>query len=148
MGVTHRNTFVGLSIAFLATAALAWAQVSGQESRESGGAVYELRTYTTHPGRLEALHARFRDHTMRLFEKHEIQNVTYWTPLREDGSAGEETLVYVLKHKSLEAARRSWQGFRNDPEWQTAKAASEADGPIVKKVESVYLKPTDYSPHR
>lgn len=103
--------------------------------------VYELRTYTTLPGRLPALHARFRDHTMKLFEKHGMKNVIYWTP--DDKP---ETLVYVISHKSKDAAKKSWDAFRNDPEWIKARDASEKDGKIVEKVESVYLNTTDYSP--
>lgn len=103
--------------------------------------LYELRTYTTAPGRLPALHRRFADHTMRLFEKHGMRNVMYWTPTDK-----ENTLVYVIAHKSEAAAKKSWDGFRNDPEWKKAYAASKADGPIVTKVVSQYLTPTEYSP--
>lgn len=103
--------------------------------------VYELRTYTTHPGRLPALHKRFRDHTMRIFKKHGMTNVMYWTPVDK-----EDTLVYVLKHDSREAAKKSWAGFRKDPDWQKAYKASQEDGKIVMKVQSVFLKTTDYSP--
>lgn len=103
--------------------------------------VYELRTYTTHPGKLEALHARFRDHTMKIFEKHGMTNVMYWTP-----EGKENTLVYLLAHDSKEAAAKSWAGFRNDPEWKKAFAASRENGPLVMKVEKTYLSPTDFSP--
>jgi hypothetical protein len=122
--------------------------VLAQENRQvnDDSPVYELRTYTTHPGRLEALHKRFRDHTMKLFEKHGMENVIYWTPLEEDGSPSDDTLIYVLRHKSRSDASRSWQAFRQDPGWQDARRKSEEDGPIVQKVVSVFLKPTDYSP--
>lgn len=115
-------------------------QMSYAEDKDT--TVYELRTYTTHPGRLPALNKRFRDHTMKLFEKHGMTNVMYWTPVDK-----ENTLIYILKHESPEAAKKSWAGFRGDEEWAKAKAASEADGPIVQKVESVYMKTTDYSPN-
>jgi hypothetical protein len=108
--------------------------------------VFEVRTYTTHDGRLDALHARFRNHTMRLFEKHGMTNVAYWTP--EDPALASRTLVYVLAHQSREAAKRSWDAFRNDPEWQKVKADSEADGPIIVRLESVFGEATDYSPLR
>ena len=131
----------------LVVCAAPWSVSSGQDAEESGEndseVVYELRTYTTHPGRLDALHKRFREHTMRLFEKHGMKNVIYWTPVDK-----ENTLVYVLQHKSLEDAKRSWQAFREDPRWQEARAASEKDGPIVMKIESQYLKPTEYSPRK
>jgi hypothetical protein len=108
--------------------------------------VFEVRTYTTHEGRLDALHARFRTHTMRLFEKHGMTNVAYWTP--DDARLAGNTLVYVLAHPSREAARRSWDAFRQDPEWIRVKAESEANGPIVSRVESVFGNATDYSPVR
>jgi uncharacterized protein (DUF1330 family) len=110
------------------------------------GPVYELRTYHASPGKLDALNARFREHTCKLFEKHGMTNVAYFTPADED--QGRETgLIYLLKHDSLEAAKASWQAFRDDPEWQSVKAASEKDGvPLAAKVESIYLDATDYSP--
>ncbi len=111
--------------------------------RAEEGKVYELRTYTTHPGKLEALHARFRDHTMKIFEKHGMTNVMYWTP---EGS--EDTLVYLLAHDSKAAAEKSWAGFRKDPDWQKAYKASKVDGPLVKKVERVYMSTTSFSPKK
>ena len=108
--------------------------------------VFELRTYTTEPGRLDALQARFRDHTTKLFEKHGMTNIGYWTPADEPRS--KDTLIYILAHKSRDAAKQSWEAFINDPEWHQARDTSEKDGPIVSKVESVYLDSTDYSPLR
>lgn len=108
------------------------------------GRVFELRTYTTHEGKLPALQARFRDHTTKLFEKHGMTNVGYWTPA--DAPASQNTLIYVISHASREAAKKSWDAFRSDPEWQKARTASEAAGPIVSKVDSVYMNATDYSP--
>ena len=108
--------------------------------------VYVLRTYTTEEGRLPALHARFKDHTIKLFEKHGMQNVIYFTPIDKDGKPIENKLVYLLAHKSQEAARASFDAFRQDPEWVAARDASEKDGKIVAKVESQFYSPTDYSP--
>jgi hypothetical protein len=105
--------------------------------------LFEIRTYTTEPGKLDALNTRFREHTTRLFEKHGMTNIGYWTPVDEPRS--KDTLIYVLAHESADAAKKSWDGFRNDPQWQKARTDSEAAGPIVKKVESVFLTPTDYS---
>ena len=105
---------------------------------------FEMRTYTAAPGKMEALHTRFRDHTNRLFAKHGISLVGYWTPT--DGETAGNTLVYVLAYPSRAAADESWKAFRADPEWVKAKAESEADGTLVTKVVSVFLKPTDYSP--
>lgn len=106
--------------------------------------VYELRTYHTLEGRLPALEKRFRDHTMKIFENHGMKNVGYWIP--QDGPAHSNTLIYIISHESKEAAAKSWAAFRVDPEWKKVSAASEADGKIVEKVESVYMDPTDYSP--
>jgi hypothetical protein len=105
--------------------------------------VFELRTYTTHEGKLDALHARFRDHTMKFFEKHGMENIGYWVP--QDPERSGNTLIYLLSHSSRDAAKASWAAFTKDPGWQKAKAESEAQGQIVSKVESVFLTPTDYS---
>lgn len=105
--------------------------------------VYELRTYVSPAGRLPDLHARFRNHTTALFEKHGMTNVGYWVP--QDEPAKSSTLIYVLAHDSREAAKKSWEAFRTDPEWLKAKTASEAKGAIVEKVTSVFMDPTEYS---
>ena len=106
--------------------------------------VFEMRTYTTHPGRLDALHARFRDHTNKIFVKHGMELVGYWTPTDEETSS--TTLVYILAYPSMEARQASWKAFINDPDWKKAFAESKADGPIVMKVDSRFMAPTDYSP--
>lgn len=102
--------------------------------------VYELRTYHTLPGRLDALLARFRDHTTRLFEKHGMENIGYWIPKDQPN-----TLMYVLAYKDMDAAKKAWQEFRADPVWQKAQKESEASGKIVEKVDSVFMEPTDFS---
>jgi hypothetical protein len=106
--------------------------------------VFELRTYTAAPGKFDALQKRFRDHTVRLFTKHGMTHVGYWTPA--DAPLSENTLIYVLAHQSREAAKKSWEAFRNDPEWLKARDESQKDGTLTAKVESVFLNPTDYSP--
>ena len=106
--------------------------------------VFEMRTYTTHDGKLADLNARFRTHTTKLFAKHGMKNIGYWTP--RDSPLSPTTLIYIVAHESPEAAKASWAAFRNDPDWQKASKASEADGKIVAKLDSVYLDPTDYSP--
>ena len=111
--------------------------------------IFELRIYKTPPGRLDALNARFRDHTVKLFSKHGMQNVGYWTPRnKKDGS--EDTLIYILAHKSREAAAASFKSFRADPDWVAARKASEekAGGSLTTSVESIFMTPTDYSPTR
>jgi hypothetical protein len=111
-----------------------------------GACVYELRTYRASPGKLPDLHARFREHTTKLFEKHGMINVLYATPRRPD-QGRDDTLIYLLAFPSREAARQAWKAFGEDPEWKAVKAASEPDGvPLAAKVESLFLEPTDYSP--
>jgi hypothetical protein len=106
--------------------------------------VFEIRTYTAEPGKLEALHARFRDHVLRIFNKHGITNVVYFAPTDEPLS--KNTLIYILEFASREAAIKSWEEFRNDPEWQKVKNESEVNGKLVAKMESVFVEATDYSP--
>jgi hypothetical protein len=107
--------------------------------------VFEIRTYHCFPGRLDALHKRFREHTRKMFEKHGMTNVAYWT--FEDSPAKENTLIYVISHASREQAKVNWAEFGADPEWKAIAAASEADGgKIVEKVDSVFVDATDYSP--
>jgi len=107
------------------------------------GRVYELRTYTCNEGKLPALEARFRDHTIAIFNRHGIESVGYWVP--QDGERSKNTLVYMVSHASREAAEKNWKEFRDDPEWKKVSAESEANGKIVQKVESVFLSPTDFS---
>ena len=102
-----------------------------------------MRTYTANDGKLEALQARFRNHTTKLFKKHGMTNVGYWTPVDEPLSRN--TLIYILAHSNREAAKKSWDGFRSDPDWKKAAQESEVNGKLVAKVESVFLEPTDYS---
>lgn len=130
-----------------AALALAGAQFSittsaiATEDTVKEGWLYELRTYTSPEGKLDALNARFRNHTMALFAKHGMKNIAYWTPTDKPN-----TLIYVIAHKDLDAAKASWAGFRNDPEWKKVAEETQRDGKIVDKVESVYMKATDYSP--
>ena len=105
--------------------------------------VYELRTYTCNEGKLEALKTRFRDHTIRLFERHHMESVGYWVP--QDGEKSKTTLIYVLVHPSRQEAEKNWAAFRADPEWVKVRTESEAAGAIVQKVESVYMSPADFS---
>jgi len=122
-----------------------------QPSTGSGDRIFELRTYTTTPNNLPLLHARFRDHTMTLFTKHGMTNLFYWKLLPDQQNA-ENTLVYLLAHKSVEAAKASFDAFRADPDWIAAKKASEEKGggslTVPDGVKSVFLKATDYSPTR
>lgn len=109
---------------------------------KKGETCYELRTYHAAEGKLEALDARFRDHTTGLFVRHGMTNVAYWHPLENP----DRLLVYLLSFPSIEAREASWKSFQEDPEWIAAKAASEAAGPLTTQKDSLILKPTDFSP--
>lgn len=123
--------------------------VAEPTSRAPGGSgrVFELRTYTASPGKLDALNARFRDHTIAIFKRYGMEVVGFWEPLDKEAGAGEK-LIYMLAHSSRAAAAASWKAFRDDPEWVKVKADSEKNGPLTTKIESVFLAGTDYSPLR
>jgi hypothetical protein len=106
--------------------------------------VFELRVYHTFEGKLDDLMARFRNHTITIFNRHGMESVAYWTPT-DDPLKG-KTLFYILKHPSREAATANWAAFHDDPEWKQVSAASEANGKLVEKVDSTFLKLTDFSP--
>lgn len=133
------------SLRFIFAFALSWFAASAVATAAADSArVYELRTYTATPGNLAAVVARFRNHTVKLFEKHGMINVGYWVPVdAKDGAA--EKLIYLLEHKSREAAKASWKSFSADPEWQAVRKATEANGKIVAKAESVFLEATAFS---
>ena len=103
--------------------------------------VFEMRTYHAVPGKLEAVIARFADHTEALFKRHGIKTLGYWVA-RENSK---NLLFYIVDHDSREAAEKNWKAFQNDEEWKKVKADSEANGKITTKVESVFLIPTDFS---
>jgi hypothetical protein len=138
-------------LALLLTAPLGIRALVAQEKVVSSPSIakesrcFEMRTYHAAAGKLEALHARFRNHTNPLFKKHDIQLIGYWVPQDKDKGA-EDTLVYILAYANREAREKSWAAFVADPEWVAAKAESEKDGKLVDKVESVFLSATDYSP--
>jgi hypothetical protein len=111
---------------------------------QGAGKVFELRTYTAPDGKLPNLQARFRDHTIRIFNKHGMKSVGYWVP--QDGAEHNNTLIYVISHDSREQAKKNWAEFVADPEWKKVSAESQVDGPIVSKVVSVFMDATDYSP--
>jgi hypothetical protein len=111
---------------------------------QTASRVFEIRTYTAPEGKLDALHARFRDHTLRMFQKHGMTSVIYLKPL--DAPQSQNTLVYLLAHPSRDAAKKNWAAFVADPEWKKISAESQINGRIVEKVESVFTEPADYSP--
>jgi len=136
------GTLVAAALGFYGLALEAAAPDKGDKKVDAR--VFELRKYHAAPGKMAALHARFRDHTCKLFEKHGMTIIGFWSPT--EPKQARQTLVYLLAFPSKEAAAKSWQAFREDPEWIAVKEASEKDGKLVDKVESVYLNPTDYSP--
>ena len=107
--------------------------------------VFELRVYTANEGKLEALKARFRDHTTAIFKKHHMEVVGYWTPQSSDPKS-KDTLIYILAHPSREAADKNWKEFQADVEWQKVKTETEKEGALVKKVEPTFMDPTSFSP--
>ena len=142
-----KTLFVALIFAVTTVASFAAEAntVGASPSIAKDSRAFEMRTYYAAPGKLEALNARFRDHTCALFKKHGMEIVGFWIPMDKEQGA-ENKLVYILAHKSREAAKKSFADFGKDPEWQKARAESEATGKLVEKVESVFLSATDYSP--
>lgn len=109
--------------------------------------IFELRTYYCFPDKLTALESRFRDHTLKLFKKHGMTNISYWRSIEKE-STQQSKLVYFLAHKSEAAAKQSFDAFRLDPKWIAARDASEANGKIVEKLESVFMKPLSFSKYK
>ena len=131
--------------AFADDAAITKHSPASSPSLATSSRFFEMRTYHAAPGKLEALHARFRDHTNKIFTKHGMDLVGYWVPMNKAGQY-ENTLVYILAYPSREAHDKAWKDFSADPEWQAAKTASEKNGALVVKVDSVFMTATDYSP--
>ena len=132
------------AVALLPTATWLTSSRKNSAAEQSPALVYELRVYHTYEGKLDDLLRRFREHTCKLFEKHGMKNIAYWTPTEEPLKG--KTLVYVIAHPSREAATANWKAFGDDPEWQSARDKSEASGKIVEKIESTFMVNTDFSP--
>jgi hypothetical protein len=115
--------------------------MASQSHAQSPNHVFELRTYHANPGKLDDLSARFRNHTVEIFNRHHMKSVGYWIP--QDNKAN--VLIYILEHPSKEEAQKNWDAFRADPEWQQVSKASEANGKLVDHIDSVFMNPTDYS---
>lgn len=143
----RRTVRIGLAVLLAgAFAAPACRSAQSADPAPKKEKVFELRTYITNPGKLEALHKRFREHTNRLFKKHGIELVGFWTPVEAPESAN--TLIYIVAFPSREAQAKAWAAFKADPEWIKAKEESHKDGVIVKEVKSITMRATDYSPIR
>jgi hypothetical protein len=121
-----------------------WAAAQQGNSAPQASGVYELRIYHAAQGKLPELLARFREHTVKLFDRHGMKSVAYWTPVDEPEKS--KTLIYILYHPSREAAAANWKSFQDDPEWKSVKEKSEANGTLVDKVDSTYMSLTDFSP--
>lgn len=141
--MSRRNIFTVTAVLAAATIGYRFGQTATAKA-DTSGKVFEIRTYTAPPGKLDALHARFRDHTLSIFKKHGMNSVAYFAPTDEPKS--KDTLIYILSFPSRDAATKAWAEFRDDPEWQRVSKESEADGRIVAKVDSVFAQATDYSP--
>ena len=145
MTASKRFVLVLVSIVFAAGFVLGgvmqpWDGVSAQ----SNDRVFELRTYTAQEGKLDALQARFRDHSVALLAKHGMPSLGYWVPV--DAPLSDNTLIYILEHDSREAAAANWESFGKDPDWRRVAEESQRDGRLVTSVVSVYMGAADYSP--
>jgi hypothetical protein len=135
---------LSFAVLIVGLGALGWTLQAG--GGEKGGKkvetrVFELRTYYVNPGKMDALHARFKNHTNKLLEKHGMTLIGFWTDAKEP----ERKLIYIVAHKSKEAAADSWKAFGQDPEWKAVKAKSEENGKLVEKVDPVFMNPTEFS---
>jgi NIPSNAP protein len=140
-GMNRREVLHGTMAALMLSAA------GGLEAQSDGAksdVVYELRIYHATEGKLDALLARFRDHTIAIFNRHGLKSIAYWTPTDEPLKG--RTLIYILEHPSREAATANWKSFHDDPEWVKVSTASEVNGKLVEKVDSTYMKLTEFSP--
>ena len=139
--MTRRDVLQGLGAAMMLSAANS---LEAQSSGTGSEVVYELRVYHANEGKLDALVARFRDHTDAIFKRHGMVSIAYWLPTDEPLKG--RTLIYILKHPSREAATANWKAFHDDPEWIKVSTASEVNGKLVEKVDSTYMTLTNFSP--
>src|SRR5258708_5826642 len=144
--VKRRTLLRALPAATLLPASLwAAAQPKDPSGTVPNTAVYELRVYHAASGKLGDLLSRFREHTVKIFDRHGMKSIAYWTPLDEPEKSS--TLVYILEHPSREAAAANWKSFQDDPEWKSVRDKSEANGKLVEKVDSTFMALTDFSPN-
>jgi hypothetical protein len=139
--MNRREELLGMSTAAVAPL-VSGSKVEAQNA--AGGVVYELRVYHANEGKLDALVARFRDHTDAIFKRHGMKSVAYWLPTDEPLKG--KTLIYILKHPSREAATANWKSFHDDPEWIKVSTESEKNGKLAEKIDSTYMTLTDFSP--
>jgi NIPSNAP len=144
-GIMKRRTLLQTIPVVGAIPASVWASLLEKRGGmpQTSTTVYELRVYHANPGKLDDLLKRFREHTMKLFERHGLKNVAYWVPV--DEPAKSNTLIYILEHPSREAAVANWKAFQDDPEWKSVRDKSEENGKLVDHVDSTYMALTDFS---
>ena len=125
-------------------------EIGKEATLEGKHGCFEMRTYTAAEGKLEALHARFRDHTNALFLKHGMHVIGYWVPdapaKPDEVDRSKNTLVYLLAFPDRETRDKMWKAFQSDPDWKKAREESEKNGKLVEKVQSDFLSATNYSP--
>jgi NIPSNAP len=146
MPSVKRRTLLGTLPAVTLLPASFWfaSKPDKANASQASTGIYELRVYHAAPGKLGDLMARFREHTVKIFDRHGMKSVAYWTPLDEPEKSN--TLIYILQHPSREAAAANWKSFQDDPEWKSVYEKSEANGKLVEKVDSTFLALTDFSP--
>src|SRR5947199_6163739 len=132
-------------LSFLCGAALmlGFSVLRGAADAESRHHVYELRLYHVHEGKIDALKARYRDHTDAIFKRHNTKSIGYWWP--EDAPSWQNLFIYILEHPSRQEAEQNWAAFQADPEWQRVKAESDASGPLVDHIDQYYMDSTSFS---
>lgn len=140
----RRTLLKAIPAATLLPASLWAASKSSNPDTFRASGVYELRVYHAAPGKLADLHTRFREHTIKIFERHGMKSVAYWTPVDEPDKSN--TLIYILQHPSREVAAANWKAFQDDPEWKSVRDKSEENGKLVEKVDSTFMALTDFSP--
>ena len=144
MNGMNRRMVTGIASTLVVFLAGYWAgSARSSVHAQTSSRVFELRTYHTYDGKLDTLLARFRDHTIDIFNRHGMTSIGYWLPTDEPLKG--RTLVYMLAFPNREAATKDWAEFRSDPEWKKVSAASEANGKLVEKVDSVFVEPADFS---
>ena len=137
MKATYLLSFLGGAAVMLGRSGL-----SGSDTKPPHH-VYELRLYHVKEGKMEALKARFGDHTDAIFRRHNMKSIGYWSP--EDAPACQNLFVYILEHPSRQEAEKNWAAFQADPEWQKVKTESEKNGPLVDKIDHYFMDPTSFS---
>ena len=142
MSASNRKPSYVLSFLLGGTLMLAFSKL-GASNPQSPHHVYELRLYHVNEGKMDALKARFGDHTDAIFRRHNMKSIGYWSP--ENAPDSQNLFIYILEHPSRQEAEKNWAAFQADPEWQKVKAESEANGPLVDHIDHYFMDPTTFS---